>query len=41
MPQASLTPWENFLTHVKQYMAIKTWVSLATGIIISIWLAIL
>ncbi len=40
-PEASLTHWENFLTHVKQYMAIKTWVSLATGIIISIWLAVL
>jgi predicted PurR-regulated permease PerM len=40
-PEASLTRWENFLTHVKQYMAIKTWVSLATGIIISLWLAIL
>ncbi|MGD9008944.1 MAG: AI-2E family transporter [Desulfobacteraceae bacterium] len=40
-PEASLTRWENFLAHVKQYMAIKTWVSLATGIIITIWLAIL
>lgn len=40
-PEASLTRWETFLTNVKQYMAIKTWVSLATGIIITIWLAIL
>ncbi len=40
-PEASLTRWENFVTHVKQYMAIKTWVSLATGIIIWIWLTIL
>lgn len=40
-PDASLIRWEHFLTHVKQYMAIKTWVSLATGIIIATWLAIL
>jgi len=40
-PDASLTRWENFLNHVKQYMVIKTWVSLATGVIISAWVAIL
>jgi predicted PurR-regulated permease PerM len=40
-PEPSLARWDNFLTHVKQYMALKTWVSLATGIIIAIWLAIL
>jgi AI-2 transport protein TqsA len=40
-PDASLTRWEHFLNHVKQYMAIKTWVSLATGVIISVWVAIL
>jgi AI-2 transport protein TqsA len=34
-------PWEHFLNHVKQYMAIKTWVSLATGVLIAGWLAIL
>jgi predicted PurR-regulated permease PerM len=40
-PDASLANWEHFLAHVKQYMAIKTWISLATGVIISIWLALL
>jgi AI-2 transport protein TqsA len=40
-PDASLNRWEHFLNQVKQYMAIKTWVSLATGIIIAVWLAIL
>jgi AI-2 transport protein TqsA len=40
-PDASLGRWENFLNGVKQYMAIKTWVSLATGILISAWAAIL
>jgi predicted PurR-regulated permease PerM len=34
-------PWELFLNDVKQYMAIKTWISLATGIIIAVWLTIL
>jgi predicted PurR-regulated permease PerM len=40
-PDASLARWEHFLNHVKQYMAIKTWVSLATGVLISVWVAIL
>ncbi len=40
-PDASLSRWENFLNGVKQYMAIKTWVSLATGVLISAWAAIL
>lgn len=40
-PDASLSRWEHFVAHVKQYMAIKTGVSLATGIIIAVWLAIL
>jgi predicted PurR-regulated permease PerM len=40
-PDASLSRWEYFLNDVKQYMAIKTWVSLATGILIAAWVAIL
>lgn len=40
-PDASLARWERFTNDVKQYMAIKTWVSLATGIVIAIWLTIL
>ncbi len=40
-PEASLSRWEGFLNDVKQYMAIKTWVSLATGVLISAWAAIL
>jgi AI-2 transport protein TqsA len=40
-PDASLTRWEHFLNHVKQYMAIKTWVSLATGVLIAVWVAVL
>jgi AI-2 transport protein TqsA len=39
--QTRQPPWEHFLNHVKQYMAIKTWVSLATGVLITGWLAIL
>lgn len=40
-PEASLARWENFVKEVKQYVAIKTWVSLATGGLIWAWLAIL
>jgi AI-2 transport protein TqsA len=40
-PEASLARWEGFLNDVKQYMAIKTWVSLATGMLIAIWLTVL
>jgi AI-2 transport protein TqsA len=40
-PDTSLSRWEHFLNHVKQYMAIKTWVSLATGVLIAVWTAIL
>jgi predicted PurR-regulated permease PerM len=41
-PDESRQPfWEVFLNDVKQYMAIKTWISLATGVIIGIWLTIL
>ncbi len=40
-PDASLGRWERFLNDVKQYMAIKTWVSLATGVLVAGWTAIL
>ena len=40
-PDASLGRWETFLNGVKQYMAIKTWISLATGVFIAAWTAIL
>jgi AI-2 transport protein TqsA len=40
-PDSSLGGFEKFLDTVKQYMAIKTWVSLATGICITLWLAVL
>ena len=40
-PEAKLDRWEGFINDVKQYVAIKTWVSMATGIVISIWLTIL
>lgn len=38
---SSLGRFEKFLDTVKQYMAIKTWISLATGVCITLWLAIL
>ncbi len=40
-PDSSLGNFEKFLDTVKQYMAIKTWISLATGTCITIWLTIL
>ena len=40
-PEASLDRWEGFIKDVKQYVAIKTWVSLATGLVIAVWLTIL
>jgi len=36
----ALENFDKFINTVKQYMAIKTWVSLATGIAIFIWLAV-
>jgi len=36
----SLENFDKFINTVKQYMAIKTWMSLATGIAIFIWLAV-
>ena len=40
-PDASLNRWERFLNDVKQYMAIKTWISLATGVLVAAWTAVL
>jgi len=40
-PDSSLGNFEKFLDTVKQYMAIKTGISMATGICITIWLTIL
>ena len=37
----SLENFDKFINTVKQYMAIKTWVSLLTGLAVFIWLAIL
>ena len=37
----ALINFEKFINDVKQYMAIKTLISLATGILIAIWLAVL
>ncbi|MDX8412215.1 MAG: AI-2E family transporter [Mariprofundaceae bacterium] len=39
--QGSLRHLERFMASVKRYLAIKTIVSLATGIVIAVWLAIL
>ncbi len=38
---SSLSHFETFVDNVNQYMAIKTWVSLATGVVICIWLTVL
>ena len=40
-PGFSLAAFDHFIDSVNQYMAIKTWVSLATGIFIAAWLAVL
>jgi AI-2 transport protein TqsA len=37
----ALINYEKFINNVKQYMAIKTLISLATGIFIAIWLAVI
>jgi AI-2 transport protein TqsA len=34
-------PWEHFINDVKHYMAIKTGISLATGVLIAVWMAVL
>ncbi|MBC8208215.1 MAG: AI-2E family transporter [Desulfobulbaceae bacterium] len=40
-PEDSLPNFERFITTLQQYMAIKTWISLATGLLVSLWLFIL
>ena len=40
-PGFSMTGFDTFITSINQYMAIKTWVSLATGVFVAGWLAIL
>ncbi|RJP78083.1 MAG: AI-2E family transporter [Desulfobacteraceae bacterium] len=40
-PESSLQGFEQFLDTVKQYIAIKTWISAATGIFITVWLTVL
>ncbi len=40
-PDFSLTAFDHFIDSVNQYMAIKTWVSLATGILVTAWLVAL
>jgi AI-2 transport protein TqsA len=40
-PRTSLEYFDKFINNVQRYMAIKTLVSLATGIAITIWLAII
>jgi len=40
-PDSSFSYFETFIRNIQQYMGIKTWISLGTGVIITIWLAIL
>jgi len=40
-PESSLARFDTFISTVKHYMAIKSLISLATGILVAIWLAIL
>ncbi|NVM21608.1 MAG: AI-2E family transporter [Desulfobacterales bacterium] len=40
-PESSLVRFDNFISNVKHYMAIKTLVSLATGILVAIWLIVI
>lgn len=40
-PGFSMAGFDAFIESINQYMAIKTWVSLATGVFVAIWLAIL
>jgi len=40
-PESSLVRFDIFISNVKHYMAIKTLVSLAVGIVIAIWLTII
>jgi len=40
-PDASLAGFDTFIATVNRYMVIKTWISVATGTVITIWLVIL
>ena len=40
-PESSMAGFGRFLSTVQKYMAIKTWISLATGAFIAIWLTVL
>lgn len=40
-PGSSLIRFDNFISNVKHYMAIKTLVSLATGILVAVWLVVI
>ena len=40
-PHATFTPFSRFADSLRRYLAIKTWISLATGTIIAVWLALL
>ncbi len=40
-PDRSLPYFSTFTHNIQRYMAIKTWVSIGTGILVAIWLAIL
>jgi predicted PurR-regulated permease PerM len=40
-PETSLVRFDNFISNVKHYMAIKTLVSLATGLLVAIWLIVI
>lgn len=40
-PAESLPYFHKFIQNIQRYMAIKTWVSMGTGILVAVWLAIL
>ncbi|MDT8334263.1 MAG: AI-2E family transporter, partial [Desulfurivibrionaceae bacterium] len=40
-PDFSMTGFDNFIQSINKYMAIKTWISLATGVFVTAWLVIL
>jgi len=40
-PDASMSRMEDFINDVKQYVALKTWTSLGTGVLIFVWLTVL
>ena len=40
-PQKSLSNIGKILTDVKRYLALKSWVSLATGVLVALWLTLL